>query len=423
MRWLLQLSPVVQRRLAWFGAALAIAAYFPRFMHGAGAAIFSAAADCMLHGQTPRHCGELIYAYPPFFALLWTPLAPIPPLLRVIVWYIVVVGTIVVSLRQCEALVRRSFPGEWTDRELITFRVLTFVLGAKLILAVLANQAYDSVALVFILSGLLALIGGRALLGGACLATAAALKVTPVIFLPYLLFKRRFAAAGVFTAVLVFLSLLPDILLPPKQQWHVTVWLRDVILAPLDLKPGFDLPFWVSDSPMNQSFHAAIVRLFTGVHEQRPYEVVLAIVQSRPFAIALATVTGLYILVVGCVMLKSRRRDRLIAVDGALLIISALLLSPVSSQSHFVGLLLPYALLAAALIKNSSMRVFNSAMLLLSFVLMTATSNDLVGRSFTGWALWSNLPVYGTLILIVPLAVLISAPSARPGVPPAHAPS
>jgi hypothetical protein len=106
-------------------------------------------------------------------------------------------------------------------------------------------------------------------------------------------------------------------------------------------------------------------------------------------------------------MLKSRRHDELIAVDGGLLIISALLLSPVSSQSHFIGLALPYALLAAALIKNAPARLFNSAMLLVSFVLTTATSNDSVGRSFTGWALWNSLPMYGTLILVAPLAVLI----------------
>jgi len=49
--------------------------------------------------------------------------------------------------------------------------------------------------------------------------------------------------------------------------------------------------------------------------------------------------------------------------------------------------------------------------------LATATSNDLIGRSFTGWALWNSLPVFGTLILVVPLANLIWSNSAsrQPG--------
>jgi hypothetical protein len=95
------------------------------------------------------------------------------------------------------------------------------------------------------------------------------------------------------------------------------------------------------------------------------------------------------------------------------LVVSALLLTPVSSQSHFVGLMLPYGLLAAWLIKDRSMRVFNAAILLLSYVLATATSNDLIGRSFTGWALWNSLPVWGTLVLVVALAVLIWSRRAR----------
>ncbi len=361
----------------------------------------------MLRGQTPRHCGDLVYAYPPLFALFWIPLAILPVWLRVLVWYLVTLGAIFSCLRVCETLARRSFPSQWSQGELITLRVLTFAFSSKFILAVLENQAYDSIALIFVLLGLLGLISRRWLLGAVSLGAAAALKVTPLIFLPYLFFKKRFAAAGVFVSALVVLSLLPDIFIPPKEQWHVTVWLRDVILAPLTVKPGFDMPFWVTDSPMNQTFRAAVMRLFTGVHQQQSLEVVFAIMQSRSFAIALYSVMGLYAFIVGCVMLKSRHNDQLIAVDGGLLIVSALLLTPVSSQSHFVALMLPYALLSAALIKDKPRRVFNWVMLLVSFILATATSNDLVGRSFTGWALWNSLPVFGTLILIIPLTGLV----------------
>jgi hypothetical protein len=410
----LQLSITTQRRLAWLGFAIAVIAYYPRYRHGVGAEVFSAAAGCLLNGETPRHCGQLIYAYPPFFALLWVPLAPLPAWLAEAVWYLVIVGTLYAALRLCERLARRLFPGDWTEGELAVFRILTFVLTSKFILAVLENQAYDSLAVVFILLGLLALLAERPLAGAASLAAAAALKVTPLIFLPYLLFKRRFAAAGVFVIVLVVLSMLPDLLLPPKQGWHVAVWLRDVILAPLNFPVHFDLPFWVTDSPMNQTFRAAIVRLFTGVHEQQPYLTVLAIMQSRAFAIALGGVMAVYIAIVGLIMLKSRRDDRLIGVDGALLVVSALLLTPVSSQSHFVALLLPYALIAAAAVKDPPMRLFYGVMLALSFVLATATSNDAAGRSLTAWALWSSLPVYGTLILIAPLGVLIWRVRGRP---------
>jgi hypothetical protein len=411
----LQFSLESQRRAAWIGAAIAIAAYYPRYRHGVGAEIFSGAADCLLRGQTPQHCGDLIYAYPPFFALLWVPLSPVPAWLREALWYLVLIGTLFASLRLCETLARRLLPGDWREPELAAFRILTFVLGLKFILAVLENQAYDSVAVVFILLGLLALLKERWLLGAASLATAAALKITPLIFLPYLLFKRRFAAAGIFSAVFVVLTLLPDLLTPSKGQLYAAVWVRDVLMSPFFFDPGGEnMRFWITDSPMNQTFRAAIVRFFTGVHQQQTFNAVLAIMQSRTFAIALGSVMAVYVAIVGLIMLKSRRDDRLIGVDGALLVVSALLLTPVSSQSHFVALLLPYALVAAAAVKDPPLRLFYGAMLALSFVLATATSNDAAGRSLTAWALWSSLPVYGTLILIAPLGVLIWRVRGRP---------
>lgn len=322
--------------------------------------------------------------------------------LREIFWYLVLIGTLVASLRLCEVLARRLFPGDWTERELAQFRILTLVLSLKFMLAVLENQAFDSIALTFVLLGLLALVSERSILAGAGFAVAAALKVTPLIFLPYLLLKRRFAGAAAFVVVLIFLTLLPDILLPPKESWHVTVWLREVVLGPFFSDPtSIKLPFWLGNTPMNQSFHGALARI---VKEGD---------QSQQFALALRIVSGLYILVVSALMLKSLRHNRLIAVDGALLVISALLLSPVSSQSHFVGLMLPYSILVAALIRGHSTSASNAVVLLASFVLATATSNDLVGRAFTGWALWNNLPVLGTLVLIVQLGVLIWSAGVR----------
>ena len=307
------------------------------------------------------------------------------------------------------------FPGAWTERELAQFRILTFVLSLKFILAVLENQAFDSIAWVFILLGLLALIGGRSALAGVSLAVAAALKVTPLIFLPYLLFKRRFASAAVFAIVVVFLTLLPDVLLPPKQSWHAAIWVREVLLGPFLPDPGNTFQFWISDSSMNQSLRAAIARIIRAGDRSEEYEVAIRVMGSQGFATAVHVVTSLYVLGVGFLMLKSRPHDRLIAVEGSLLAISALVLSPVSSQSHFVTLMLPYAILAAALIKDRATRTTNAAVLLASFMLATATSNDLVGRSFTGWALWNSLPVLGTLVLIIQLGVLIWSVSARQG--------
>jgi Gpi18-like mannosyltransferase len=167
--------------------------------------------------------------------------------LREIFWYLVLIGTLFAALRLCEALVRRLFPGNWTERELAHFRIVSFILSLKFILAVLENQSYDSIALTFILLGLLALLSERSVLAGASLATAAALKVTPLIFLPYLLVKRRFAAAVTFAGMYVFITLLPDMLLPPKESWHAVIWVREVLLGPFFGDPTkLKYTFWIA---------------------------------------------------------------------------------------------------------------------------------------------------------------------------------
>jgi hypothetical protein len=115
--------PFTFRRFGpWIAAAIAIAAYYPRFIKGDDdTAIFSAAAECMLRGETPLHCKAVLFAYPPFFALLMIPLAALPVWLRELVWYVLLIGTLFASLQLCEKLARQMFPGAWTERELAQF--------------------------------------------------------------------------------------------------------------------------------------------------------------------------------------------------------------------------------------------------------------------------------------------------------------
>lgn len=349
----------------------------------------------MLRGETPLHCKATYFAYPPVSALLVTPLLALPAWLRDLVWYLILVGALIGSLHVCEALVRRLFPGDWTEGELTLYRGLIFILSLKFMLAVLENQSFDSIALLFILLGLLALLNERSVMAGASLAMAAALKVTPLIFLPYLLLKRRFVAAAVFAVTVVFITVLPDILLPPKDSWHSAIWVREVLLGPFSNDPNIKLQFWVGSSTLNQSFHGALARILDEGD------------RSELFVLAERIVSAIYMLGVGLILLKSMHDKRVIAAEGALLVISGLLLSPVTSQSHFVGLMLAYAVMSATLVRYRSMSVSTAAVLFASFMLATATSNDLVGRTFTGWALWNNLPMWGALVLAVQLGVLI----------------
>jgi len=193
-----------------------------------------------------------------------------------------------------------------------------------------------------------------------------------------------------------FLSILPDLLLPPKESWHLMTWLSEVALGPFrNDVTSIKNPFWITGNPLNQSLRGALARVIDEFN------------QPRQFAMVLHIVVGLYVLCVGLLMLKSLRHDRLIPVDGAILVISMLLLSPVTSKSHLVMLMLPYTILAAALIRDRSTRIINAIVLATSFLLATASSGDLASHLLSSWSFQYSLITWGVLVLIVSLGVLI----------------
>ena len=210
----------LQRYWPWLLVLIAAVAYYPRFIDApAGVLAYPTAACCLLNNAVLQAC-SVGFTYPPFFAFVMIPFDPMPLWLRNLVWYLVTLGVTIGSFGPAEMLARRAIAVPLTRVELGWLRVLTLILSLKLILAVFENQAYDTLVLVFVLLGLAALVTGRELWGGAGLAVAAALKATPLIFLPYLLWKRHFAAAAAFVAFFLVASYLPDMVFTPVGGAH-----------------------------------------------------------------------------------------------------------------------------------------------------------------------------------------------------------
>ncbi|MGH6683186.1 MAG: glycosyltransferase family 87 protein, partial [Pseudolabrys sp.] len=198
------------RYAGWFGVVVAAAAYYPRFAKDAvGMVLYPQGAECVLHGAPLLQCSKL-FSYPPAFAFLMTPFALMPMGLRVAIWYLISVGASIGCFVVSEKLVMRLLPGRWSEAELAWLRLTTVLLSLKFVLAVFEYQAYDTLAALCVLVGLWAIVANRTFVSGAILALATAIKATPLVFLPYLLVKRRFLAAAVFCVALIVLSFLPD---------------------------------------------------------------------------------------------------------------------------------------------------------------------------------------------------------------------
>src|SRR5215472_3848451 len=396
----------VQRRAQqfrpWLFVGLAAAAYYPRFVKiPAGMETYPQAASCLWHGQMLQVCDQG-FTYPPFFALLMLPFVPMPLWLRDLVWYGVTLAAVIGAFKLSETIAARSLAAPLLRPELSWLRFFVLLLLAKLILAVFENQAYDALVLVAVVFGLWALGADRPLAAGAGLALAAALKATPLIFLPYLLWKRYYAAAAAFICVYAIASLLPDVLLTQAGSQgflvagYFSTWLGEVAGPSLGVNPaGAPFVFWDGANILNHSLRGAVGLNIDEAHHGSLFEA------------ALAATDGCFMVVVGTFIALSPRRPQSIALDGSLLLIAMLMLSPMTSRSHYVELLLPYMTLVALNLRDQRTARLGRAVLLASFALVTLAGNDAVGEAFTIWAYRHSAMVLGALVLLIYFAALV----------------
>lgn len=386
-------------RRYWALPLLAIGAlfYFKRFAKDpVGMTQFPAGAKCLLESLPLQQC-DPSFTYPPFFALVMTPFASMSMPVRNLVWYAVTLAAITLVFICYDFLARRLFEG-WTERQLVWLRSLTFLFSLKFILAVLENQSYDAVVVLFVCAGLVALVTRRDALGGASFAIATALKATPLLFLPYLVLKRRYTAAAVMAVVLVVASILPDLLFGQKGSGlgYMASWVREVGGPALTEK--LDGPvhvFWFATNPNNSSLRG-LAGLFTLDHYN-----------TSAFVPLLLSIYAIYAGFVGTLLWRMRERDNTIVIDGALLLLSMLLLSPMTSHSHCIALMLAYAVLSAFVVRQPESRLLGAVVLCVSFALTSLSASDIVGRKFSELSGIYRLPVFGMLTLLIYFGAIV----------------
>jgi hypothetical protein len=389
-------SDKLRRYGPWLLLALLAAAYFPRFAKEP-MTLYPDAARCLLDNRPLQLC-EVMFTYPPAFAFVMVPFVSMPMWLRQPIWYLITIGATILSYRLSELLARRLVGDAFSAAQLAWLRGLVLLLSFKFVLAVLENQSYDAFSFGFIVLGLAALALGRDAAAGAALGFAAAIKATPLVFFPYLLLKRRFGAAAAFALLCLAVSFSADALFTPTGTAHgyFMTWLREVAGASLGENPNLAKNvFWMTANPGNHSLRGAVSIIIDEFTKPVLHKAVLYGI----YAAFTATVAAL--------LIATRRDDRFIGLDGALLVIAMLMLSPMTSRSHYVVLILPYTVLVAAWMQDRRTRWLGAAVLAASFVLATATSNDLVGRAMTVWAYAHSFLVWGTVVLLIYFVVIV----------------
>jgi hypothetical protein len=387
-------------RYLWGALYVGCAAYFfLRFIrHPAGGVLYRHAAQCLWDQKVLQVC-DRVFTYNPAFAFIMLPSIAMPMWLMLAVWFAITVACAIWCCRLCERLVVANFQGKWPDRDREVLRLFGILISLKFILAVFENQGFDLLVLPAVLIGILALAQGRDVLSGASLAAATALKVTPLLFFPYLVFKRRFVAAAVFAAALTLFCFLPDLFFRPQggEHGYFIAWVHDVAIPGLTENPAAaPHPFWDGAGPLNLSLRGALALALDGTSYVSYFKTWLRVLQ-----IALAAV-------IGAMLLASRKKD-LIPIEGAVLIVAILMLSPMSSRDHFVSLLLPYYLIVAGVMRAQRAAFIGATILALSFW-FTGIPREIIPHAYSEFMRMHSDSVYATLLLLVYLGMMIRSP-------------
>jgi hypothetical protein len=352
---------------------------------------------------------ETGYTYPPFQALLALPCVLLPKFPATLLWYAANAVCLVWLLRSAWRLTGGNRldgdpPAGWREEAVC---VLGLLVGGCFCFHAVAHQQTDILVSALVVGGCDQLARNRGKTAGILIGLAAAMKCTPLLFAPYLILKRRFAAAACLVAVAGGANLLPDLVShPPADGTWLGRWYR-LFLAPM-ARPDYAPGIWASDVLYNQSLVGA-----AGRWTRTTWDVVDSKVVTREVPAVLdppAVKRSVLLFGVGlcglAVLVGAVRKDSefqppqsppRVALECGLVLSLMLLMSPMSSLPHFIPMLVPgFATARLAVVGRS-----RTAAVVLGLMILAAMSSnkDLLGPKLYTLGLW-----YGGVIWLAAAA-------------------
>lgn len=359
------------------------------------------------------------YLYPPAFAWLILPLTKLPPIAELLA------RSLLNALSLCLILAlawRVSGADRLAGRRERTLAALAAAgLAGPFLMDALTNQQNDLVVIALVLGGC-ALLRRQAPLRAACLlGLAAGIKCTPLLWAPYLLWRRRVLAALLLIGVAVGINLLPDWTHPPEGTGpRVLWWGRHCVLATVrDREPGV----WGSAIEFNHSLAGVCNRLLIGRRKGGGETGAADPSSGRVSPEALRhIVRGLGLALLAAAAAASWRARSRAGVspreveryEFGLVVCLMVLLSPMSSKPHFGVLVLPVLALARRAVSRRD--PLTVAYLALAGCAAALSNKDLTGTALYDWTLWHGSVGLVSLALFAGcLAALLRAPAPPAG--------
>lgn len=353
------------------------------------------------------------YAYPPFMALLAVPFSILPQPISRAVFFGVNALSLVILCRSAWFLAggRRLEGGVFVPWREHVICLLGLLCAFRFSLDAVAHQQTDLVIGALLLGGCHALYRERVWLAATCLGLAAAMKCTPLLWLLYLAWQRRWLPALWLIAVAAGVNLLPDLVsTSPNSGWWLLDWMRDCVLPKQGAGqyPGS----WHSAIIYNQSL-AGLVQRWLVLDWSGDLHGVLAAGAPSPRAVKWMTMAGnlTLLILVGGVFWQTQRKPKEFplrsAVEYGVVLLLMLLFSPMSSKPHFCTLLLPAFCLARLAVVHGHRLSY--AILTAAVVAAIVSTRGLVGVQISSYMLWCGMVTWSALFLLLGCLLALAA--------------
>ena len=347
-----------------------------------------------------------MFPNPPIMPLTLYPLMSLPPVAGALCWFVVKAALTGISVWLCFEIIRPpACPlASW-------IQVAIIICSLRPILSDLHHGNNNLVILFLIVATLQAWRKGYDVLAGLILALAICYKVTPLLFVPYLAYKRSWRAVGATVLGMgVFLLIVPSLVLGPQFNGECLGMWWHRMLSPY-LTKGL-----VGDQEMNQSMVGVLTRLSTTPRGMEgPYArklMGLNLVDWSPQVVS-GLVKTLSLVLVGLLAVFSRtktdrRTDPRLLGEFSLVVLTMLFVSERSWKHHYVTLLLPYTYLMYefGIAREVTRRARLAILVAISTsVLLMATTSNVLGNLFVqheghkvaqgyGMFLWAGVVLY-----------------------------
>jgi Glycosyltransferase family 87 len=267
--------------------------------------------------------------------------------------------------------------------------------GISSCLDAITNQQTDLIVAALVIIGCLSLAQKRSLAAAVWFGVAAGIKCTPLLWVGYLAWHRRFGAALLVVVVAVGVNLLPDIVYPAESP-RSSEWVSRFLLPMADRKHDFGN--WNCGIGGNQSVPGLWQRwlVYEPVWQESGLRGVMSDARATPDTLKAAAWGSMLLLLVGaaaCCWKTPAAPEQsggsvppALGLQFGLVLLGMVLLSPHSSKPHFCTLLLPGFCAARAALYWPNRRLL---WLVGAAVVCAMMSNkDLVGEWFYSWAKW-----------------------------------